>query len=54
MIDSAAARVRGRLESSRSRTQGDTNTGGIGEPEDADPAQTPAGIRARGVVESII
>jgi len=54
MIDSTAAYVRGRPGSSRSRTQGEANTGGIGEPEDDDPAPTPVGNRMRGVVESII
>jgi hypothetical protein len=54
MVDFAAACVRGRLGSSRSRTQGEANTGGIGEPEDADPAQIPAGIRTRGAAKSTI
>jgi hypothetical protein len=53
MADPAAACVRDRSGSSRSRTQGEANTGGIGEPEDDDPALITAGIRTRGVVESI-
>jgi hypothetical protein len=54
MVGFAAACVRGWAGSSRSRTQGEANTGGIGEPEDDDPAQIPAGSRTCGVVEPAI
>jgi hypothetical protein len=45
---------RGIRGSSRSRTQGEANTGRIGEPEDADPAPISRIHPARAVVESII
>jgi hypothetical protein len=54
MVDSAAAWGRGIRGSSSSRTPGEANTGGIGEPEDADPAQIIRIHPARGVVESTI
>src|SRR3954464_13517896 len=54
MSDSTAACTRGRARPSWSRTQGEAHAGGMGEPEDADPAQVSRVIRVRGVVESLI
>jgi hypothetical protein len=57
MADSAAAWCRGigpARPSSRSRTQGEANTRGTGEPEDDDPAPIIRIHPARGVVESTI
>src|SRR3954470_22787221 len=54
MGDSAVACTRGRGRPSWSRTQGEAHAGGMGEPEDADPAQVSRVIRVRGVAESPI
>ena len=54
MSDSAAAGARGRRRPSWSRTQGEAHAGGMGEPEDVDPAQVRGVIRVRVVVESLI
>src|SRR5207248_110930 len=54
MGDSAAACTRGRGRPSWSRTQGEAHAGGMGEPEDADPARISRVIRVRGVAESPI
>src|SRR3954449_13538045 len=54
MVGFSAACVRGRVRSSRARTQGDAFGGAKGEPEDAGPAQISRVIRVRGVVGSII
>jgi hypothetical protein len=54
MVDSAAAWCPGDSGIKPVRTQGEANTGCIGEPEDADPAPIIRIHPARGVVESII
>jgi len=54
MIDFAAACARGRGRPSWSRKQGEADTRGIGEPDDADPAKEFRVIRVRVVVESVI
>jgi hypothetical protein len=54
MVDSAAAWGPGDPGIKPSRTQGEANPGGIGKPEDDDPAPISRIQPARTVVESII